>query len=391
MRALLWLVGIFACAVALAIAARYNEAYALFVWAPWRVHVSLNLFVIVFVALFALLYVATRIVARTLALPAAVAAFRERQKIERAAQAFKDAQRFMLEGRYGRAFAQAIAAHNAGASPGLAALLAARAAHAMRELKRCDEWLAKAALHDNEVRAARLMTEAEFALADRQYDIAADRLETLRSGGARQIAALRLSLQVAAARADWAEVLRLARQLASHRALTTDQAAPLVRRAHLESLREREGDASALPRYWKAIPKSEREDGGLVRGAAPLLAAVGEADLGAEAIAHALDAQWDSQLAELFGHIEGGTVVERIANAERWLRSQRADERLLLTLGRLCIQQQLWGKAQSYLEASLSIAPSRAAHLELARLGERIGREDLATRHFRRAAEIGGN
>lgn len=389
MRILLWLLGIFALAVGIAVALSYNSAYALFVFAPWRVHVSLNLLAIVFVLLFVALYVATRVVANTLALPAAVAAFRERQKHERAEQALKDAQRFMLEGRYGRAFAQAIAAHDAGASPGLAALLAARAAHAMREAKRCEEWLAKAALHDADVRAARLMTEAEFAVADREFDIAAERLDTLRSGGARQIAALRLSLQVAAARGDWAEVLRLARQLTSHKGLTPDQAAPLVRRAHLESMREREGDAASLARYWNSIPKSERADGGLVRGAAALLADVGEADLAAEAISNALDAQWDSQLTERFGRIEGGKVVERIADAERWLRTHRSDEKLLLTLGQLCIQQQLWGKAQSYLEASISIAPSRAAHLELARLGERIGREELAMRHFRLAAEMG--
>ncbi len=389
MRILLWLLGIFALAVGIAVALSYNEAYALFVFAPWRVHVSLNLLVIVFVLLFAALYVATRVVARALSLPTAVAGFRERQKHERAEQALKDAQRFMLEGRYGRAFAQAIAAHDAGASRGLAALIAARAAHAMRELKRCDEWLAKASLHDGEVRAARLMTEAEFAVTDREFDVAAERLDALRSGGARQIAALRLSLQVAAARGDWAEVLRLARQLASHRALTPDQAAPLIRRAHLESMREREGDAGVLTRYWNSIPKSEREDGSLVRGAAPLLAAVGEADLAAEAISNALDAQWDSQLAERFGRIEGGKVLDRIADAERWVRERRSDERLLLTLGRLCIQQQLWGKAQSYLEASLSISPTRAAHLELARLGERIDREALAMRHFRLAAEIG--
>ncbi|MCL2657491.1 MAG: heme biosynthesis protein HemY [Betaproteobacteria bacterium] len=387
MRALLWLLGTFSFAVALAVAARYNEGYALFVWAPWRIHISLFLLGFLLLALFGALYATTRLVAKTMALPKAVAAFRAKQKAERAAQALKDAQRFLFEGRYGRAFAQSVAAYEAGASPGLSALIAARAAHAMRESTRAAEWLVKAAQHDDEVRAARLMTEAEFAIADRQFDVAAERLETLRNGGARQIAALRLSLQVAAARGEWAEVLRLARQLNSHRALTNDQAAPLLRRAHMGNLHECEGDVSALTRYWESIPKAEREDGSLVRGAVPLLNAVGEANLAAEAISHVLDMQWDSQLAELFGRIEGGAVVERIAEAERWLGSHREDGRLLLALGRLCVQQQLWGKAQSYFEASLSIAPSRVAHLELARLGERLGREELALRHFRLAAE----
>ena len=49
---------------------------------------------------------------------------------------------------------------------------------------------------------------------------------------------------------------------------------------------------------------------------------------------------------------------------------------------------ELWGKAQNYLEASLSLGPSRAAHLELARLAEHEGRAAEAQKHFRSAGEM---
>lgn len=388
MRALLWLLGIFALAVGLAVAFRYNDAYALFVWPPWRLHISMNLLFLVLLLVFAVLYTATRIVARALALPHAVAEFRSRQKSLRAIQALRDAQRLLVEGRYGRAYTQAVAAFDAGESPGIAALLAARAAHALREKARCDEWLEKAAARDAEVRLARLMTEAEFAVADRNFDVAAEKLEILRAAGHRHIAALRLSLQTATARGMWDEVLRVARQLAKHHALTQDQATPLIRRAHVESLRNTEDDRDGLVRYWKQIPVAERADRVLVHDAARILNQAGEGVLAGEIVGAALDALWDSSLAELFGRIEAEGTVERIAQAERWLRAHPGDERLLLSLGRLCVQQQLWGKAQSYLEASLSVAPSRAAHLELARLAERIGRSELALKHLRHAAEL---
>jgi HemY protein len=51
------------------------------------------------------------------------------------------------------------------------------------------------------------------------------------------------------------------------------------------------------------------------------------------------------------------------------------------------VQSQLWGKAESYLEASLAIAPSWEAHVELAHLAERMDRTDAANRHYRAAAE----
>ena len=50
----------------------------------------------------------------------------------------------------------------------------------------------------------------------------------------------------------------------------------------------------------------------------------------------------------------------------------------MLTLGRLARAGQLWGKAQSYFEASLSIQPTLAAHAELARLLQALDRADEA-------------
>jgi HemY protein len=53
------------------------------------------------------------------------------------------------------------------------------------------------------------------------------------------------------------------------------------------------------------------------------------------------------------------------------------------------VQRELWGKAQSYLEASLATQQTQAAHVALARLFERIGRTDEANRHFRASADLG--
>ena len=70
------------------------------------------------------------------------------------------------------------------------------------------------------------------------------------------------------------------------------------------------------------------------------------------------------------------------------MRERPGEAELLLTLGRLCVQRELWGKAQSYLEASLATRPTQAAHVALARLFERLGRQDEAGRHFRASADL---
>jgi len=48
----------------------------------------------------------------------------------------------------------------------------------------------------------------------------------------------------------------------------------------------------------------------------------------------------------------------------------------------------LWGKAQSYLEASIAVEPTYTAHLALARLQEKLGNAEAARRHHRESLEL---
>ncbi|HEX5125536.1 MAG TPA: heme biosynthesis HemY N-terminal domain-containing protein [Rhodocyclaceae bacterium] len=389
MRTLLWLLGLFAVAVGVVIFARDNSAYALFVWPPYRIQISMNLLILLMLAAFVAVYALFRLVSNTLALPARVAAFRARQLRERAVRALHDAERLFLEGRFGQAYRHAEAAFEAGEARGLSALVAAKAAHAMREPERRQQWLDRAMESDGDTRVARMMIETEFAIADRRFDDAASTIEQLRASGQRHIAALRLALQTEQARGRWDEVARIARQLCKHHALTGDQAAPLLRRALLEQIREAEGDLLALQRIWTAIPEEERLDVGFLTRAVPYLIGVGDERLAVAAIEAALDRDWESELAVLYGRVKSTELRDQLATAERWLKSHPDDAGLLLTLGRLCLRGQLWGKAQSYFEAALFIAPSRAAHLELAKLAESLDRRNEAQKHFRAAAELG--
>ena len=70
------------------------------------------------------------------------------------------------------------------------------------------------------------------------------------------------------------------------------------------------------------------------------------------------------------------------------MTANRRDAVLLLTLGRLCARQELWGKAQNYLEASISVEPLYSAYLMLAQLHDRLGNADAARRHYRASLDL---
>lgn len=389
MRAVFWLLVLFGLAVGLAVAARYNEGYALLVLPPYRVQLTLNLLISGLLVAFVLFYIVLRIIGHTLRLPLAVHAFRERRKRDKAARALRDALRFLFEGRYGHAVASATQAHAGAEARGLAALIAARAARAMRDDNQERAWLERAAAEDKDVRTARLMTAAELHHEARRFDAALDSLEQLHKGGQRHIAALRLALRTSQAIGRWTEVLRLARQLEKHRALSPEVAGSLRYRAHQENIRHMRDDPVALLAYWRQQPEAERRDARLVAAAARALIAAGETNGAQRMIEEQLKTDWSTELAQLYAECRGGDLLGRIAHAEDWLKNQPRDAGLLLALGRLCLQQQLWGKAQSYLEASIAVAPSRAAHIELAQLLDQLGRGGQADTHYRAAARMG--
>ncbi len=60
MRALIWLIGIFALAVGVTMLAGVNDGYVLVVLSPWRAQVSLNLFIVVLVVGVALIHLLLR-------------------------------------------------------------------------------------------------------------------------------------------------------------------------------------------------------------------------------------------------------------------------------------------------------------------------------------------
>ncbi|MCC6878579.1 MAG: heme biosynthesis protein HemY, partial [Rhodocyclaceae bacterium] len=297
MRILLWLLALFALAVGVSLAFGYNEGYVLVVLPPWRAELSLNLFVVLAVGGFLLGHALLRMISHTLHLPQAVQAFRERKRREKAERALREAVLQLFEGRYGHALKNAGIAHAAAEAPALSALVAARAAHYLRDARREAEWLGRAAGHDAEARAARLMTEAELHVDARRFEEALAALDALQEGGGRHIAPLRLALRVHRGLGRWDDVLKVARQLEKHRALTADAAAPLKQRAHKENLRAREGDARQLADYWQGVPSAERRAPRLAAAAVRALIAAGDGATAQRLIEERIEAEWDSELA----------------------------------------------------------------------------------------------
>ncbi|MDH3280584.1 MAG: tetratricopeptide repeat protein, partial [Gammaproteobacteria bacterium] len=63
------------------------------------------------------------------------------------------------------------------------------------------------------------------------------------------------------------------------------------------------------------------------------------------------------------------------------------DPHLLLSLARICIANELWGKARSYLETSIAKHGPAEAYQELGRLLEQLGEPQKALSYYRKGLE----
>jgi HemY protein len=383
MRALFWVVAIAALAAGVVAAARYNTGYALFVLLPYRLEISLNLLFALAVAGFAVGYLAVRATSATLRLPRQVQEYRAARRRDQAHAALIETVREFFAGRYARAEKAAGRCIALGEHAGLAAAFAARAAHELRAFERRDDYLLQAAKLASDDDAVRIVTAAELLLEQRRVQEA---LAVLGALPRKHTAALRLELKAQQLARNWEQVLALVDQLEKRGVYDAEHAEQIRRYAQAERIERQGADPHALDDIWQRIPQRQRRDPRVAAAAARSFIACGNSGQAQRIIEDSLDAAWDSELVALYAECAEG-AVSAIERAESWLTQHPGDAALLLTLGRLCAQQALWGKAQSYLEASLSLEPGYPAHLSLAQLHERLGNADAAQRHYRQSLE----
>jgi HemY protein len=147
-------------------------------------------------------------------------------------------------------------------------------------------------------------------------------------------------------------------------------------------------DGQALNALWSQLPKGQRRTPAVIDAYARRAAAFGLALPAMDELESALRREWSPQLAETWGTLEGDDLDARLRRAEAWLDAHPNDPGLLLALGRMCVRQQLWGKARTYLERSLAIAPSPGAWEAMGDTCVGQGDIPLAQRCYRNALAL---
>ena len=386
----LWVLALAATAVALALAGRYGNGYVVFVTPPWRAEMSILLFMILLLMLFAGAYLLIRLAVKTYRLPRQIRKGKIEHERTKARGLLLDSLQLLFSGEFRNAETRARTAMQHEDTRDMAAAIAAWAAYEGGHSSAAVPYLD----HIRNTGSTRMrdVSKAYMLLADGKAAEALSLLKTLAVNDPKNPGVLKMKVEAEVAGKAWEDVLVTLAPLTRSGMLPEGAAQQIRLNAELNLIKSKPANPEAITDAWREFARESRFDPGMAGTVAKRLLALGCGEEAKDVIEETIETRgvegWDSQLAALYAGCKTDSTLAQIERAERWLRQHARDAVLLATLGKLCMRQALWGKAQSYLEASVALEPTLDAHMTLARLMEQLGRNDEAIRHVRRSAEL---
>lgn len=345
-------------------------------------HYVIEMSVPVLIALFFLGVFVLWLIAKLLRAPRKLGQAAGRYRSGRAGQRLTQGMIQIAEGNFAKGEKLLARAARASDAPLLNYLQAARAAHLLGQNDRRDNWLKQAYEQLPEAASAILLTQAEFQIDQGDYETALATLRRLEEDTPNHSHALELLGRVYIELQDWRQLASLLPRLQKFGRIDADVFQDWSLRVHREQLATA-ADGNTLMALWGEVPKNLRSNADLLEVYYAALIQAGMHEKAEKEIAGILKKQWLGPLVDLFGTVQGKDAAKQLKRAESWLDAHADDPDLLLTTARLCLGNELWGKARSYIETVISIRPTPEAYQEYGRLLNRLGEGDAAADAYR--------
>ena len=363
-----------------------DTGYVLLAFGNYTVEMSLALLILLLLVSFVALYVGIRLLIRTLHLPADVREWQQRRGSRLAQQAMTRGLLEMSEGNWRTAERRLVRFADRSETPLLNYLAAARAAQLQGAHDRRDGYIRLAHETMPSADVAVSLTQAELQLADQQLEQALATLKHLRSVAPKHNYVLRLLRRLYEQLGDWEHLRELLPELRRRKVESEAELQRLETRTYRALLEQAflANDSRRLGMAWAEVPRALRQDPQLLGDYTGYLQETGEDKQAEKLLRETLRKHWDTGLVETYGLLETAEPGKQLSHMEKLLLDHPDDPTLLLTLGRLSLRAQLWGKARGYLEACIGRNGPPQAYRELGQLMERMQEPDKAIEVYRR-------
>lgn len=291
----------------------------------------------------------------------------------------------LAEGDWHRAERHLLQAAKDSDVPLLNYLSAAKAAQELGEAKRRDHYLKLA--HDTTKGAdiAIGLTQARLQYQQGQFEQSLATVKHLATLAPFHPHILKLLKNIYLQLKDWEQLLTLLPNLRKHKVISQEEEKQLEQQLYCQliqqAVKQPDQDIDAI---WQKTPKRLHADTELACVYGEWLQTQARFEEAELVLRHAIKRELDDASVLQYGLIQQAEPQKALDIAEGWLRSHQDSPTLLLTLGRLSMQAQLWGKAQRYLEACLKLKPMPEAYAELAILLEKVNQSGMAKEYYKK-------
>jgi len=379
---------VLAVTIGLTLVAQRDPGYVLISYGGWSMETSLSLFLVAVALAFAVLYLAVRLLAGTWHLPLRLSYWQRQRRALRARRRTNRGLIALAEGNWSRAERDLSRAATASETPLINYLGAARAAQKQDAENRRDDYLSQAYQSMPDAELAVGLTQAEVQLSQGQMEQALATLRHLRSIAPKHAHVLYLLKKLYEKLQSWDDLRDLLPELRRYHVLDPNDLDELEHRVHRMRLAAAAEQLETLQQCWEEVPKALRHAPDLIHDYAAQLSRLGAEHDAEKSLRETLKKHWDPQLIRLYGQVCGEDINLQLATAEQWLKEHDHHPELLLALGRLCLRSQLWGKARSYLEASLGMEPRAETYCELGNLVQQLGETEKAAEYFHQGLDL---
>ncbi len=389
---LLWLALLVIVVLSAILLLRDDPGFLLLRYGDWSLETSLVVAVIAVIVGSLLIQLGLRLLLWIWRLPRRMKKRKLQRRMERARRFTNQGLLDLAEGRFEQSEQALTKLIDAVENPLINYLAAARAAQQQGRYDQRDEYLKAAHETNPEAEIAIGVTQAELQLSAGQTERALATLTHLRNLAPRHDYVLKLLARVYFQIEEWSKLCELLPEVRKKKLFRSDKLEGIELKAYTGCLNQAaQLGGDALDRAWSKIPKANQSQPDLLLHYIDLVEQYHQ-DSGQveQIVVKAINQQWNPQLVDFYGRLESADGNAQLATAEKWLQEYGNSDVLLLALGRICKRLKLWGKAQSYLEASIGLKPSAEACLELAELlgsGE-VGEPDKACDYYRQGLRL---
>ncbi|MBY6203826.1 heme biosynthesis HemY N-terminal domain-containing protein [Halomonas denitrificans] len=266
-------------------------------------------------------------------------------------------------------------------------LAAARAAQGQSADQRRDLYLEQADRRFGQKHFITMLTRARLLLADGQAEDAVPVLEDLHLKKKKHEGVLRLLLQAYQQTERWHEVRLLVPALHKAGLVDAERADGLVRLAAARELAEA-GDVGELQGTWRSLKSALKQHPEVVTAFARRALEFDRAELAEPELRRLLAVELDDDLLDLYSEADEADRAARIRACREWLRESPDSAALHRALGRLYLDHRDDERAREHLEQAVRARPDARAFAALARVHDRAGQLDAATRCYRNALRL---